>query len=209
MPVDQIKLKLFSEYDKQLLADRSKSYEAFDKAILTLSGGGLALSLTFINNIIPLATAKNIGVLIVSWVLFALSILITLTSFVSSQFALEKQRKLAEDYYLKNDEAAPTRPNIWNRTTRILNLISGLFFIVAVVLLLYFVNLNLKGVIMSENKPLNEGTTAVDMTIVPTLAPNKGITAATIVPVPAQSQGEIGNNSTSGSSGNDTTDSKK
>ena len=37
-----LKIKVFTDYTKHLLEGRAKSFEQFDKAVLTLSGGGLA-----------------------------------------------------------------------------------------------------------------------------------------------------------------------
>lgn len=56
---------------------------SFDKAVLTLSGGALALSIAFIRDIAPNMNSKNW--LIASWLCFGVSILFILFSFITSQ----------------------------------------------------------------------------------------------------------------------------
>src|SRR5687768_15761433 len=68
-----------------LIEGERNAAENFDKAMLALSGGVFAVSLTFIQDIVPDPVATPL--LLVSWLGFALSLLATLVSFLSSQDA--------------------------------------------------------------------------------------------------------------------------
>ena len=49
--MDEQALKLYAEYRGRLEAQLQAAYDQFDKAILTLSGGALALSIGFIKDV--------------------------------------------------------------------------------------------------------------------------------------------------------------
>ena len=55
--VDEQALKLYAEYRGRLEVRLQAAYDQFDKAILTLSGGALALSIGFIKDVVPLKQA--------------------------------------------------------------------------------------------------------------------------------------------------------
>ena len=86
--------RLYTDYRAQLVTGLQSSYDQFDKAILQLSSGGLALSLGFIREIVPLRESTFKPVLILSWVLFGVAILSTLWSYITSHSdAPEKKLK--------------------------------------------------------------------------------------------------------------------
>ncbi|MCA9450111.1 MAG: hypothetical protein KC931_23515, partial [Candidatus Omnitrophica bacterium] len=134
--------KLLSAYRGQLIPALQSSYEQMDKAILTLSGGGLALSFTFIQEIVPLGESRGIWLLLFSWTFFAGSILSTLLSFHLSQKAFHRQLKSADEYYLQDKEESFLRANPFSVWTGRLNLISTGFFILAVAAMILFVEVN-------------------------------------------------------------------
>lgn len=71
---------------------RQTDHEAsrdFDKAIMTLSAGALGVSIAFIHDVAP--DPKMVPLLGVSWIAFALSLLLILFSFLTSQRALRKE----------------------------------------------------------------------------------------------------------------------
>jgi len=72
---------------KLLVEAQQQSYQQFDKAILTLSSGGLGVSIIFLRDILPLEQITNYCFLIGSWILFTISITCTLISFLASQYA--------------------------------------------------------------------------------------------------------------------------
>jgi hypothetical protein len=66
-----------------------KQSAAYDKAVLSLSGGALGLSITFIRQIVH-GTPSGILLLELAWGGFALSILAIFVSMLTSQWALQK-----------------------------------------------------------------------------------------------------------------------
>jgi hypothetical protein len=137
------RMSLYASVRTELSAAREKSFELFDGAILTLSSGGLGVSMSVVKDVVPLAGAHFRWMLVTSWVCFAAAIVSTLVSFLMSQAAVDAQLRIAEDYYLRGNEAALERPNRWSAVTLYLNLGSALFFVAAVVLTVMFVALNL------------------------------------------------------------------
>lgn len=75
--------------ERRLLIDlKTDSERTLDRTILTLSGGALALSITFVNQIAPQPIL--VGLLLAAWLFFTLSLLLTLLSFWFSQRAIER-----------------------------------------------------------------------------------------------------------------------
>ncbi len=134
------------EHRERLLDSRSAAYADFDKSILTLSSGLLAVSVAFVSGIVPPDKMSCAYILIVSWGLFGLSILLTLSSFVTSQQA-HKHQTSEIDIYLSSEarvEFLPG-PNPWSRGTEVLNIVSGCAFFLAVLLMILFAAINLIG----------------------------------------------------------------
>jgi len=152
--MDEQTQTIYSQFRNHLLEGRKLSFMQFDKAILTLSGGGLALSLTFIHNIVPIFNSFHTWTLVIAWILFAFSVMTTLISFISSQFAFDRQLKLAEEYYVENNDKAFQELNKPARFTNLANIASASAFILAVVFLLFFVSINIvsREVDMYDNK---------------------------------------------------------
>src|SRR3990170_935291 len=73
-------------YRDWLVQADQKTLEAYDKAVMTLSGGALAISLTFVNDVIPSPIAGTVKLLIAAWVSLALSIAAILISKLTSHW---------------------------------------------------------------------------------------------------------------------------
>jgi len=130
----------------RLLNSKSAAHSEYDKSILTLSSGLLAVSIAFISGIVPPDKMSCVYILIVSWGLFGLSILLTLSSFVTSQQA-HKHQTSEIDTYLSSEERVEflPGPNPWSRGTEVLNIVSGCAFFLAVLLMILFAAINLIG----------------------------------------------------------------
>jgi len=126
-----------------LIEAQQQSYQQFDKAILTLSSGGLGVSIIFLRDILPLEQITNYYFLIGSWMLFTISILSTLISFLTSQYAYSEQLRLIEEYFQNKDSGAPDKKNRFAQITERLNVSAAVFFILAVVSTIMFVSLNI------------------------------------------------------------------
>jgi hypothetical protein len=75
--------------DRQAYLKESQEVsDRYDKAILTMSGGSLALSLTFIEKIAPSPLAWSLWFLFVAWLLLILSVLLGIYARAASQRAI-------------------------------------------------------------------------------------------------------------------------
>jgi len=170
------------------------SSENFDKAILTYSSGGLALSLAFLKDFIPIRTASMPFLLYGSWALFVLSTALTTVSFLVSYKAQTLSIQYAEKYYLKGDERYLNRQSWCDRCTKWFNLISGLAFILALGFTSVFVAINLnKADQMAGSKELV--TNGLPSAIMQKMSggaagpsESKGLPAGTMTPLPPAAQ---------------------
>ena len=60
--------------------NRKYSEQEYDKSIVYLAGGGLALTIGFVKDILKITEATNVGLLLVSWICFSTCLLINLLS---------------------------------------------------------------------------------------------------------------------------------
>ena len=137
----QEEYKVYTEERKLLITAERETAQQFDKAILTLAAGALALSLTFIKQIAPNPIPNSIFYLIVAWISFCLSMLSTLVSFLTSQIACRKQRDIIdEEISGKNSSNKNNKAASW---TNRLNYFSIGSFIIGVISLIVFSIINL------------------------------------------------------------------
>lgn len=139
----KLRKEIFYKERENLLQSLRSSYELYDKYLLALSSGGLGISLSFIENIVPLEKANFKIILIISWILFILSIIFTLISFITSQKSTTKQLHIAQKYYLEEDDTAYNEKDLFNKATEYLNYFSGLIFLFAVILTVIFISINI------------------------------------------------------------------
>ncbi len=130
--------------ERKLLIDaQQQSCQQFDKAILTLSSGGLGVSIVFLRDILPLEQIANYCFLIGSWILFTISITCTLVSFLTSHCAYDEQLELINRYFLNKESDAPAKKNKFAQITEGLNVSAAVFFILAVISTIMFVSINI------------------------------------------------------------------
>jgi hypothetical protein len=136
-------LKIWLSYREHLMDAMRSSLDNYDKAILTLSSGGLGISIAVIRYVVPLHEAKFVWLLKSSWFLFICSIISTLLSFIASHKAFSAQLVSADTYFLENKSEELDKNNVWKRITEYINYLSGSFFVAAVILSVAFVTENL------------------------------------------------------------------
>ncbi len=78
------------KYRLHLVDTMRKVSKSYDKTIITLSSGALALSLTFIKNFINEKQIFNPELLFISWVLLSLSLSIVLLSLFFARLAFKQ-----------------------------------------------------------------------------------------------------------------------
>ncbi len=145
----------YYQFRDDLVKCQLSNDENYDKSVLSLSSAGLGLSLAFIRNLNPMHCKY---LLILSWVLFAIAIIVTIISFRVSQFSIERQMEYAEEYYINGKGEYHKKINPFSSITKRLNYSSGTAFILAVIFTVTFVSINLvKGDLkMSEEKKKSE-----------------------------------------------------
>lgn len=128
-------MKKFKNTIRHLQELEAKSNENYDRALLTLSAGSIALSVTFIKNISNINT-DAISTLQLSWTFLTTTIIGVLCSFVTSQIALRTAvRKLKN---IKEGEEVPNIFGFYHCLTILINAISGISFIIGIILFLSF-----------------------------------------------------------------------
>ncbi len=137
--------KLYEVYVKEeedLSKRELSNVENLDKAILSLSSAGLGVSLVFIRNVVKLAEATHVLLLHISWGMFILAIISTLSSYLFGQHALNKQRKFNEKFYLEGDEDAGQQISRASQITGVLSYVSVISYIAAVSCTALFIGRN-------------------------------------------------------------------
>ncbi len=107
----------------------------YDKALMMIAGGGLGVSIAFIRDVGPHPNMK--WLLGAGWLLLALSLLVILIAFVTSQKAL--LREIGD----LDDPAAKPRPDLYAKWTTRLNSVSGGCCVLGVVCVVIFAGYNL------------------------------------------------------------------
>ncbi len=132
--------KIYLEERKDLIKAEQSMYEHFDRAILTLSAGALGISIAFINQIAPNPRVDTRGWILSAWLLFSLSALSTLISFLLSQVAFRKQVEICEKVLLEDKQK---EQNNFSFMTTCCNYLSIILFTLGVASLVIFSYLNL------------------------------------------------------------------
>lgn len=137
-----------------------KTEDDFEKKITQISAGALALSITFIDKIVDLSTAKYFFILIIGWVLLVLTLSINLISIlISREFNLKSVDEY-DDYEKKIISDKELIQNIKNRnkTIRKLDIISLVKLLLGIFLIVLFssLNINNKSKLNMRNKDIIE-----------------------------------------------------
>jgi hypothetical protein len=157
---------LDSEARREVLTQRDRlidlqnqSSQSMDKLVVTLSGGALALSLTFIRQTVPAALPGTTPYLGAAWIILTLSLFAQLLSHFTSQYGMMKICDEIESKYLnvlQTEKKARRRPgqayqwiskklssfSAHRMTTHYLNIAAIFLCVAGVALLVVFVMLN-------------------------------------------------------------------
>lgn len=181
MSSDSERNDIYQRTRDDLLKRHLSNSENRDRAILTLSSAGLALSVTAFRYIVDPEHIIAIPLLLVIWGLFVVAIVLTLISFHVSQRAINVQLKLAEDYYLNKNESALHRRNLPSMVNDWLGVGSTAVFLFAIVCFVVFFSLNMSRKSMTDNK--NEKQTTSKSAQIPPLQKLTGDRGASIPPL--------------------------
>lgn len=135
--------RLYEQTKAELVTKQIANSTSYDTAILTLSSAFLALSVTFIKDVVaPLSNASYLLILYFSWCAFCLAIISTVASFMVGQRGIRKLIEGAHSFFILDDKSAyEASVKVANCIDR-LNILNGLFFIAGAVLILGFTIIN-------------------------------------------------------------------
>ncbi len=111
----------------------------YDKAVLTLSGGALGISLVFLKDVVGSKPIVHSNYLLAAWIAWSFSIAFVMISYFTSTKALRRALKDTDEktIYLSLAQSG------WSTTTKVLNAFGGLSFFIGIALLVRFVSFNL------------------------------------------------------------------
>ena len=133
--VDVQKYQAYLQHRMYLIKERGDSEQSLDKALLTLSSGALAFSLTFVQEAFdPVAFPHFLAL---AWGCFGISVVLTLGSFLISRNSFERAIQILDDQF-EHDSWDCEHSNWWSSATTVLNVGSITMFVLALVLLLFF-----------------------------------------------------------------------
>jgi hypothetical protein len=143
--------RLYERNRDDLSKRQVSNAENLDKSILTYSGAGLALSLGFLKDFIPIGRADFAWALYGSWFFFTLAMVLVVVSYVLSLRVLSLQLARSERYYLQSDGSAMDERTWWDRAADHVNhWMSAAAFAIALILTTFFVSVNLRGANVAE-----------------------------------------------------------
>lgn len=180
---DALRWQLYNDHKKQAWEDIQSSTDSYDQSLLTLSSGGLGLSIAFIKDIVPLQQATWLPLLYVSWLAFGLCILTTVVSF---QVAIATQREHLDNcwkFYVDRDDSFRDRQGKNSKRLKWCTIIAGSLFVLALACTIVFAVENVgRYSKMPENQRLQEGRAPVSLTPVPDESRGRAPVAPTPVP---------------------------
>ena len=147
-----------ADYRKFLVTAEQKSQEDFDKAVLTLSGGALGISFTFLKDVVGTNPIAEPAFLISSWLLWAGSIFCVLFSYFLSHLSLRRAISQVDDKTIYRQKPGGN----WATWTAWLNISGAILFVLGVFALTYFASSNVtsKGVMNDRQKATATSTAA-------------------------------------------------
>lgn len=137
--MESLETKDYSAYKQWLKQTEQKLSENFDKTMLTITGGALALSITFVKDIIGSDKMLSGWLLITSWASLTICLVIILVAFY---MGLKAYRKAQEQVDAGNiDEETPG--GFFSKILNVLNTLSICLLSVGLISLFTFSYLNL------------------------------------------------------------------
>ena len=157
----------FNKYMDTLDNRELSNIEAYDKAILTVSSAGLALSIAMLNVFGKEHALVFILSLEVAWGLFIVSILSTIGSFLIANKAIKDGKDIAIRHHLKRLPDAYSERSIWGDWNTYLTWCSGLFLSLALIFVVFFAIANAQSRTYQELK-MNDKNTVKMATLIET-----------------------------------------
>ena len=141
---DNTKYKAYLDQRQALIDIEVDASNRLDRGILTLAGGALGLSITYIEKIAPNPSPSSLWLLGLSWLLLLATLLVSLASHLTSQSAMRRQRDILDLDLEKDELTEDEKKNVWSTATHWLNISSIVTFSLGVILLCVFTLCNLR-----------------------------------------------------------------
>jgi hypothetical protein len=132
--------KDLKEYRKYLIQTVQKLNENYDKLIITLSGGALALSLVFLKDVIKKNQIQEPILLIMAWGLFIASLASILGALLFGIAANKKAIKQVDANTIYKEKPG----GLFSKATTILHYASSAFLIIGLISIAIFASLNME-----------------------------------------------------------------
>ena len=129
-----------SEYRESLVRGFHANQRSYDRTILTLASGGLAISIAFYKNFIGEDQALSLVYLNWAWICWVISLITLLVGYILGQLANLKAIKQYDDNYTGRKWGGG-----YNYIATGLNWFAGISLITGIILMMCFVSYNLKG----------------------------------------------------------------
>lgn len=124
---------------RQLLVElEQKALASYDKTLITLSGGALAVSIAFLKDVLSAASPVCPRLAALAWGLWCASLTFTLISLYSGALALRRAIEQVD-----SGQVDAPLGGAFDKLTATLNTLSGAAFVVGTGCFVYFVYLNL------------------------------------------------------------------
>lgn len=163
---EQTRYKAYLDQRQSLIDIEVEASKSFDHWVVTLAGGALGLSITFIEKIAPHPGHGTLWLLGLSWTLLLITILVSLTSHLTSQSAMRRQRDILDSELEKEPETPLTeeeRRNRYAAATHWLNISAMVTFAAGIVFLCIFSLLNPpRKEVSNDRQETSRGQTAAD-----------------------------------------------
>ncbi len=176
----------------ELLAIRMDSFSSFDKAILSLATGSVALSVAFLDKIGKPFSGMSFTLILLVWICFFLVVLLNLASYLFARQNMDRKISELDDRYRKELETNTGDPSAetvyWQKqATSWCNALAFVTFAAGMLLFVIYV-----GIIQFKNYKELTNQTAKETTMAEKIQPlNKGKTEApkAVSPKPPKSSG--------------------
>lgn len=130
----------WKEYRLSILKQKGKSDDDFEKYITFIASGGLALTLTFINEISPLKESIYVWTIVTGWFLLTATLFLNLLShFLSSRYNEKTIQNIDDEI---DHETISTNIESRNKVISILNFTSLILLGLGIIMILIFTTIN-------------------------------------------------------------------
>ncbi|MFT6188988.1 MAG: hypothetical protein ACJAW8_002035 [Oleispira sp.] len=181
----------YNHYSDELDRRDFSNTEAYDKAILTLSSTGLALSIAMVKLFGADVELNSIPSLKLSWGLFFIAISSTVASFLVANRFIEDSRDDAYKIYIDGVDRNSLKPSVWAGRLKVLTRTAGFTFGLALVCVLFFAVDNVGNIQQKDSIIDNEKSSIQAMSLEGLGTPVMRATQSGIARVEARSEVQV------------------